>query len=89
MQRAFSCSLDKTFKVYDIPSKTIIKVIQVQSPILKLEVDHCEQFVYLACDNLNVYQHALQNTGHDRSSSEQMSQVTSAIASNSAVQTIG
>ena len=40
--RAFSCSLDKTFKVYDIPSKTIIKQIQVQSPILKMEVDHIE-----------------------------------------------
>jgi len=84
MQRAFSCSTDKTFKVYDIPSKTIIKVIQVQSPILKMEVDHVEQFVYLACDNLNVYQHALQNQAQT-SSGEQMSQVTNAIASNSAV----
>ena len=55
MQRAFSCSLDKTFKVYDIPSKCVIKQIQVQSPILKLEVDHIEQYVFLACDNQNVY----------------------------------
>lgn len=28
-QRAFSCSLDKTFKVYDLPSKTVLKTIQV------------------------------------------------------------
>ena len=61
IQRAFSCSLDKTFKVYDIPSKCIIKQIQVQSPILKLVVDHIEQYVFLACDNLNVYMHPLQN----------------------------
>ena len=59
--RAFSCSLDKTFRVYDIPSKTILKQIQVQSPILKMEVDQTEQYAYLACDNLNVYQHPLQN----------------------------
>ena len=27
--RAFSASIDKTFKVYDIPSKIVIKQIQV------------------------------------------------------------
>ena len=57
--RAFSCSLDKTFKVYDLPGKCIIKTIQVQSQILRMAVDYLEQSVYLACDNLNVYQYPL------------------------------
>ena len=61
-QRAFSSSLDKTFKVYDLPSKTVLKTIQVQSPILKMEVDQIESFVYLACDNLNVYQFLIGGT---------------------------
>lgn len=55
LQRAFSCSLDKTFRVYDLPSKCTIKQIQVQSQILRMEVDPLETFVYLACENMNVY----------------------------------
>ena len=39
LQRAFSGSLDKTFKVYNIPAKTVLKQIQVASPILKIVVD--------------------------------------------------
>lgn len=54
--RAFSGSVDKTFRVYDVPSKTLLRHIQVQSPIQFLEVDQTEQFVYLGCQNLNVYQ---------------------------------
>lgn len=64
LQRAFSCSLDKTFKVYDLPSKTVIKSIQTHSQILKMEIEPIETLVYLACDNLNVYQYSLSGS-HD------------------------
>lgn len=37
----------------------MIKQIQVHSQILRMEVDAIEMFVYLACDNLNVYQYSI------------------------------
>jgi WD40 repeat protein len=37
--RAFSASLDKQFKVYDIPSKLCVKTILIQSPITKVVMD--------------------------------------------------
>jgi len=54
-QRLFAASLDKTLRVYDLPSKQLLKQIQSPSPILLMTVDFSEKFVYLACDNLNVY----------------------------------
>lgn len=53
--RAFSASLDKQFKVYDLPSKLCVKTIQTQSPIIKAVVDHSESNMYAACDNQNIY----------------------------------
>ena len=85
MQRAFSCSIDKTFKVYDLPSKTIIKQMQAKSAIIKLEVDHIEQFVYLACDNSTIYQNPLGDKQPMQGHTETFLQVTSAIATNTAV----
>ena len=57
--RAFSASLDKTFKVYDIAAKCTLKNIQAPSPINKLAVDNIEAYVYLACDNQNVYAYSM------------------------------
>jgi WD40 repeat protein len=45
--------------VYDVPGKCVIKQITTVSSILHMQVDPLEMFVYLACDNLNVYQFAL------------------------------
>jgi WD40 repeat protein len=55
IQRLFTASLDKTMRVYDLPSKQLLKQIQTPSPILLMTVDFSEKQVYLACDNLNVY----------------------------------
>jgi len=55
-QRLFTSSLDKCCRVYDIPSKTLVKQIQMTSPIMLMAVDLPETHVYLACDNLNIYQ---------------------------------
>jgi WD40 repeat protein len=49
--RAFSASLDKNMKVYDIPSKTVIKNIQTHSPIFKVIIDNTETNAYLSCEN--------------------------------------
>lgn len=58
--RAFSASLEKTFKVYDIAAKCTLKTIQAPSPINKLAIDVIETQVYLACDNQNVYAYSLE-----------------------------
>lgn len=58
--RAFSVSLDKTFRVYDIAAKCTLKVIQAPSPINKMAIDVTESLVYLACDNQNVYGYSLE-----------------------------
>jgi hypothetical protein len=50
-QRAFSASLDKCFKVYDIPSRVTLKTIQTPSPINLIAIDNTETNVYVACDN--------------------------------------
>lgn len=55
-QRIFTASLDKTCRVYDVASKLLIKQIVAQAAVLHLQVDVTETYVYLACDNLNVYQ---------------------------------
>ena len=55
LDRAFSGSLDKTFKVYDLPSRLVLKTIQLSSPVLCLAVDQLESSAFIACDNLNVY----------------------------------
>jgi len=60
--RAFSSSVDKTFRVYDLPSRTTLKQIQMPASILRFEVDQIESSVFLACDNLNVYQVPLQGS---------------------------
>ena len=65
LQRAFSGSLDKTFKVYDLPSKMILKQIQMSSPILKIVVDQIESSAFIACENFNVYQMPLQASQPD------------------------
>ena len=57
--RAFSASLDKTFRIYDLTAKCVLKTIQVVSPITNMVVDAVESFVYLSCENLNVYQYPL------------------------------
>jgi len=53
--RLFTASLDKTMRVYDLPSRQLLKQIQTSSPILLMAVDYSERYVYLACDNLNIY----------------------------------
>lgn len=58
----FTTSLDKTCRIYDLAAKTQIRQIQVISPILFLAVDPVESFVYLACDNLNIYIHQLRDS---------------------------
>jgi WD40 repeat protein len=60
--RAFSASLDKQFKVYDIPSKMCIKTIQTQSPILNAVLDKSECYMYAGCDNQNIYCYSLEVT---------------------------
>lgn len=60
--RAMSASLDKQFKVYDLASKLCIKTIQTQSAISKAVVDHTESYVYVACDNQNIYCYSLEQT---------------------------
>jgi WD40 repeat protein len=40
--RAFSASLDKTFRVYDIAAKCTLKTIQAPSPINKMAIDLAE-----------------------------------------------
>lgn len=55
-QRIFTTSLDKACRVYDVASKLMIKQIVAQASVLYLNVDVTETYVYLACDNLNVYQ---------------------------------
>lgn len=59
LSRAFSASLDKTFRIYDLNAKCTIKTIQTLSPITNMAVDTVESFVYLSCENLNVYQYPL------------------------------
>ena len=58
--RAFSASLDKTFRVYDIASKCTLKSIMAPSPINRMAIDLIEANVYLACDNQNVYAYSLE-----------------------------
>ncbi len=55
-QRVYAGSLDKTCRVYDVPSKCLLKQIQTASAILLMRVDLPETYLYLACDNLNIYQ---------------------------------
>ena len=55
LERAFSGSLDKTFKVYDLPSKLVLRTIQLASPVLNQTVDQLEASAFIACDNLNIY----------------------------------
>lgn len=75
LQRAFSGSLDKTFKVYDLPSKLVLRTIQLSSPIIRMSVDQLESTAYIACENLNVYQMPLNNRNvNPDSSSDQMMQ---------------
>ena len=62
VNRAFSCSVDKTFKVYDVPAGCTLKSIQAPSPINRLVIDAIESNVYLACDNQNVYGFSLELT---------------------------
>jgi hypothetical protein len=45
--------------VYDLAARCTLKTIQVLSSIIKMTVDSVESFVYLACENLNVYQYPL------------------------------
>lgn len=49
--RAFSASIDKTFKVYEIPTKCVLKNIVTASPVHKMLVDNTETNVYVACEN--------------------------------------
>jgi len=58
--RLFSASLDKQFKVYDLPAKMCIKTVQMQSPILKMVVDLSESNLFVATDNQNVYHYSLE-----------------------------
>lgn len=58
-QRAFSASLDKSFKVYDIPAKVTLKSIQTPSPINHIAIDNTETHAYVACENQNVYAFSL------------------------------
>jgi len=62
VNRAYSASTDKQFKVYDLASKVCIKTIQTQSPILKVVMDHSETNIYVACDNQNIYCYGLEVT---------------------------
>ena len=68
--RAFSCSLDKQFKVYDIGAKLTLKSIQTQSPIFKMIVDSIEANVYLACENQNIYQYSMEISSSDQKSKQ-------------------
>ena len=63
VNRAFSCSVDKTFKVYDVAAGCTLKSIQAPSPINRLVIDAIESNVYLACDNQNVYGFSLELSG--------------------------
>jgi hypothetical protein len=63
VSRAFSCSIDKTFKVYDVPAGVTLKSIQAPSPINRMAIDAIESNVYLACDNQNVYGYSLEIGG--------------------------
>lgn len=58
--RLYSSSLDKQFRVYDIPSKLCVKTIQTQSPIMNCLVDNIECNLYAACDNQNIYCYSLE-----------------------------
>lgn len=63
--RAFSCSLDKLFKVYDVAAKCTLKTIQLPSPITRMAVDSIEAQAYIACENQNIYCHSLEITSSD------------------------
>ena len=62
-QRLFSASVDKTFKVHDIPSGFCIKTIVAPAAITLMSVDSVESNVYLACDNQNIYHFFVESSG--------------------------
>ena len=49
--RLFSASLDKTFRVYDLPSKMCVRTIVAQAGIMLAKIDATESNLYVACDN--------------------------------------
>ncbi|CAI2367477.1 unnamed protein product [Moneuplotes crassus] len=53
--RAYTCSEDKTCKIWDLFSGAEIKTITCISPIKCMEVDKIETSIYLGCKNKNVY----------------------------------
>ena len=53
-------------KVYDIVSRSVIKSIQTQSPILSMAIDNIESLVYLACENQNIYSFALETSQQEQ-----------------------
>ena len=55
--RIFVASIDKTFKVFDVPSQVCLKTIVTPSPISNFAIDSSETFFYVACENTNVYQY--------------------------------
>lgn len=74
LMRSYSGSLDKTVQIYDLPTKTIIKTIQMQSPVLKCLIDLTEQFAYIACENQNIYREWLGRSTMSVNEQEQMVQ---------------
>lgn len=58
--RLFSASLDKTFRVYDLPSKMCIRTIVAHSGIVLAKIDATESNLYVACDNQNIYQYGME-----------------------------
>lgn len=58
--RAFSCSADKLFKVYDLGARCSIKNIQLPSPINRMAIDSIEAYAFIACENQNVYCYSLE-----------------------------
>jgi len=58
--------MDKTFRVFDLTEKVCIKNIMAHSQIFFMAIDDSETLVYLACDNQNVYCHAIDQTGSQK-----------------------
>ena len=53
--RIFTASIDKSFKVFDVPSKICLKTIITPSPISNFAIDSSESNYYISCENQNIY----------------------------------
>lgn len=65
-KRLFSASLDKTVKLYDLPSKLCLKTITLQSSVSKILLNNLEALLFVILDNQNIYQLALEHEDENK-----------------------